>query len=62
LISTEEKVIEKGNHYVYELEKVKAPSAQDPIAEYRIIRFPAQKIEEIDTHRVVRKNKHFLAF
>jgi hypothetical protein len=62
LISTEEKVIENGNYYVYELEKIKTPSAQDPTVEYRIVRFPAKKIEVIDTHQLIRKNDHFLSF
>jgi len=54
LISTEEKVIENGSQaYVYELEKIKTPSAQDPTIEYRIVKFPANRVESISTYKKV---------
>ena len=56
LIATEEKVIENGNQaYVYELEKVKTPSAQDPTIEYKIVKFPANRIQSINVYKKVKK-------
>ncbi|HLP46689.1 MAG TPA: hypothetical protein VK186_00480 [Candidatus Deferrimicrobium sp.] len=55
LVSTEEKVIENTSPaYVYELEKIKKPSVQDPIVEYRIVKFPADRVE-INTYQKIRK-------
>jgi len=60
LVSTEEKVIENGSQaYVYELEKIKTPSTQDPTIEYRIVKFPANRVESINTYKL-RKNNRFL--
>ncbi|HLP58293.1 MAG TPA: hypothetical protein VK186_05660 [Candidatus Deferrimicrobium sp.] len=57
LISTEEKVIENGiQAYVYELEKVKTPSAQDPTIEYKIVKFPANRAESISTYKLRKVN------
>ncbi|HLP47064.1 MAG TPA: hypothetical protein VK186_05655 [Candidatus Deferrimicrobium sp.] len=56
LISTEEKVIGNGSQaYLYELEKVKTPSTQDPTIEYRIVKFPANRVESIDTYQKFKK-------
>jgi len=53
LVSTEEKVIENGSQaYVYELEKVKTPSTEDPTVEYKIVKFPANRIESISTYKL----------
>ncbi|HLP58422.1 MAG TPA: hypothetical protein VK186_06315 [Candidatus Deferrimicrobium sp.] len=60
LISTEEKVIENGSQgYVYELEKIKKTSAQDPMAEYRIVKFPANRVELINTYQKIIKTNLF---
>ncbi|HLP47453.1 MAG TPA: hypothetical protein VK469_16005 [Candidatus Kapabacteria bacterium] len=56
LVSTEEKVIEdESREFIYELEKIKAPSAQDPTIEYRIVKFPANRVESIDTYQKFKK-------
>ncbi|MCX6580964.1 MAG: hypothetical protein NT166_12370 [Candidatus Aminicenantes bacterium] len=56
LISTEEKVIESESQgYVYELVKVKTPSVQDPTVEYRIVKFPANRVQSINVYKKVRK-------
>ncbi|HLP47294.1 MAG TPA: hypothetical protein VK469_15185 [Candidatus Kapabacteria bacterium] len=60
LISTEEKIIENGSQaYLYELEKVKTPSAQDPMIEYRIVKFPANRVELINTYQKIIKTNLF---
>ncbi|HLP47454.1 MAG TPA: hypothetical protein VK469_16010 [Candidatus Kapabacteria bacterium] len=60
LISTEEKIIENGNQdFLYELEKIKAPSAQDPTIEYRIVKFPTNKVESINTYKIREVNGIF---
>ncbi|HLP49158.1 MAG TPA: hypothetical protein VK469_24670 [Candidatus Kapabacteria bacterium] len=60
LVSTEEKVIEdESQGYVYELEKIKTPSAQDPIVEYRIVKFPANRVETINIYKQDRKGNTF---
>ncbi|HLP61538.1 MAG TPA: hypothetical protein VK186_22045, partial [Candidatus Deferrimicrobium sp.] len=57
LISTEEKVIENRNQvYVYELEKIKTPSPQDPNAEYKIVKFPLNEVESINTYKLSKVN------
>ncbi|HLP58423.1 MAG TPA: hypothetical protein VK186_06320 [Candidatus Deferrimicrobium sp.] len=54
LISTEEKVIEdESREFIYELEKIKTPSTQDPTAEYRIVKFPANRVESISTYKKI---------
>lgn len=64
-VSTEEKVIENASPaYVYELEKIKNPSvqpAQDPIIEYRIVKFPAHRVELINTYQKIRKTNRFFS-
>ncbi|HLP60353.1 MAG TPA: hypothetical protein VK186_16045, partial [Candidatus Deferrimicrobium sp.] len=61
LILMEEKVIvQDSQDYVYELEKIKTPTNQDPTIEYRIVKFPANKIEHIDTYQKIRKSHRFL--
>jgi hypothetical protein len=63
LISTEEKVIENGSHgYVYEFEKIKTPSSQDPTIEYRIAKFPANRVESINTYKRRRVNRTLTIF
>lgn len=53
LISTEEKVIEnESEYYIYELEKIKTPSVQDPTVEYKIIKFPTNKMESLNIYKV----------
>ena len=58
LILTEKRVIENEIHFVYELEKIKIPSAQSPIVEYKIIKFPADKVESINKYAKVKKPTH----
>lgn len=58
LISTEKRVIENEIHFVYEFEKIKTPSAQSPIVEYKIIKFPADKVETINKYVKVKKPTH----
>ncbi|HLP47296.1 MAG TPA: hypothetical protein VK469_15195, partial [Candidatus Kapabacteria bacterium] len=56
LISTEEKVIEnESQEFIYELEKIKAPSAQDPTIEYKIVKFPANRIQPINVYKKFKK-------
>jgi len=58
LVSTEEKVIENGiEAYVYKLEKLKNPSAQDPIVEYKIVKFPANRIESFNIYKLKKVNR-----
>ncbi|HLP62642.1 MAG TPA: hypothetical protein VK186_27630 [Candidatus Deferrimicrobium sp.] len=58
LVSTEEKVIEnESRDFVYEYEKIKTPSAQDPTLEYRIVKFPANKIEKIGTYKFIKVDR-----
>lgn len=58
LVSTEEKVIENGiQAYVYELEKIKTPSPEDPTVEYKIVKFPANRIETINTYKPKKVNR-----
>ncbi|HLP58291.1 MAG TPA: hypothetical protein VK186_05650, partial [Candidatus Deferrimicrobium sp.] len=47
--------------YVYELEKIKKTSAQDPMAEYRIVKFPANRVESIKTYQKIRKTNTILS-
>jgi hypothetical protein len=54
LISTEEKVIENESQgYVYEFERIKTPSNEDPAVEYRIVKFPANRVESISTYKKI---------
>ncbi|HLP47220.1 MAG TPA: hypothetical protein VK469_14810 [Candidatus Kapabacteria bacterium] len=63
LILMEEKVIvQDSQDYVYELEKIKTPTNQDPTIEYRIVKFPANKIEHIKTYQKIRKTNRSGAF
>jgi len=56
VISTEEKVIEdESREFIYELEKIKAPSAQDPTIEYKIVKFPANRIQSINVYKKIKK-------
>lgn len=58
LISTEEKVIENGiQAYVYKLEKLKNPSTQDPTVEYRVVKFPVNRVESINTYKLRKNNR-----
>ncbi len=58
LVSTEEKVIVNGSQtYLYELEKIKTPSAQDPTVEYRFVKFPANRVESIYTFKIKKVNR-----
>jgi hypothetical protein len=63
LVSTEEKAIENGiPAYVYELEKIKIPSSQDPMLEYRIVKFPANRVESINTYHKIKKPSPWASF
>lgn len=56
LISTEEKVMENEiQEYIYELEKIKAPSTQDPTVEYRIVKIPVNRVQSINVYKKVKK-------
>ncbi|MCX6578975.1 MAG: hypothetical protein NT166_02195 [Candidatus Aminicenantes bacterium] len=37
------------------MEKIKAPSAQDPAVEYRIVKFPANRIQSINVYKKFKK-------
>ncbi|HLP48655.1 MAG TPA: hypothetical protein VK469_22125 [Candidatus Kapabacteria bacterium] len=62
LVSTEEKVIEdESREFIYELEKIKAPSAQDPTIEYKIVKFPAKRVETIFVFEQGKKVNRFFS-
>ncbi|MCX6578973.1 MAG: hypothetical protein NT166_02185 [Candidatus Aminicenantes bacterium] len=62
LVSTEEKVIENGSQaYIFELEKIKTPSTEDPTVEYKIVKFPAKRIETIFVFEQVKKVNRFFS-
>lgn len=60
LVSTEEKVMEnESREFIYEYEKIKTPSTQDPTVEYKIVKFPAKRVETIFIFEQVKKVNRF---